>query len=78
MFLSLFIAAIFCFSGCDTFKKNEVNILPTSETINQSVVDLVKLYYPNASDIKIRVIIPNKVWEASFNDDGTQAMDFDD
>ena len=53
-------------TSCDSFKKNEVNPAPTTEVVNQAVVDLVKLYYPNATDIVIKEIVKDRVWSARF------------
>ncbi len=73
LFISFLLTVLFELASCDTFKQNDVNPLPTTEVINQAVLDVVKLYYPNASDIKIKVLVPERVWEASFYD-GNQVI----
>ena len=65
-------------TSCDSFKKNEVNPAPTTEVVNQAVVDLVKLYYPNATDIIIKEIVKDRVWSARFFvGDKEVILDFD-
>lgn len=57
--------------SCDSFKNN--NPTPSVEVVNKSVLSIVKLHYPNATEIRVREMIPNRLWEVQFFD-GNQSI----
>ncbi len=66
LFFASLATLLWLLTSCDSFKKNDVNPAPTTEGVSKAVVDLVKLYYPNATDIVIKEIVKDRVWSARF------------
>jgi hypothetical protein len=66
LFFVALAAVLWLLTSCDSFKKNDVNPTPTTEVVNKAVLDLVKLYYPNATDIVIKEIVKDRVWSVRF------------